>query len=55
MLGTAIEGIATCLCRLTSKVISHHEPRFAAALDSFVGTALVVAGMDIDYFLEMFC
>ncbi|XP_026473151.1 aquaporin-11 [Ctenocephalides felis] len=46
MLGTAIEGIATCLCRLTSKVISHHEPRFAAALDSFVGTALVVAAFN---------
>ena len=32
------------LCRLTSKLLSEREPRYASAIDSFVGTFLVVAG-----------
>merc|ERR1712038_234331 len=34
------------LCRLTSKLLSDGEPQFAAAIDSFVATALVVAAFD---------
>ena len=46
MLGFAVEGVATMLCRLTSKLLSDNEPQFANAIDSFVATALVVAAFD---------
>ena len=46
LLGFAIEGVATMLCRLASKLLSDGEPQFAAAIDSFVATALVVAAFD---------
>lgn len=42
--GAAIEGSATCLCRLASKTLSEFKPRFSAAIDSFISTSLVVAG-----------
>ncbi|XP_063365741.1 aquaporin-12 isoform X1 [Cydia amplana] len=43
--GAAVEGIATCLCRLASKSLGDLNPRFATAIDSFIGTSLVVAGV----------
>jgi hypothetical protein len=42
--GAAIEGSATCLCRLASKTLSEFRPRFSTAIDSFISTSLVVAG-----------
>lgn len=44
--GVIIEGIATCLCRLASRSLSDINPRFATAIDSFIGTSLVVAAFD---------
>eukprot|EP00093_Oithona_nana_P006732 06732.XXX_105051_103143_1 [CDS] Oithona nana genome sequencing. len=44
--GAIIEGVATLLCRLTSKYLGDLEPRYAAAIDSFVATSLVVAAFD---------
>lgn len=42
--GAAIEGSATCLCRIASKTLSEFKPRFSTAIDSFISTSLVVAG-----------
>lgn len=39
-----IEGVATLLCRLASKALSENNPKHASAIDSFIGTSLVVAG-----------
>ena len=44
--GAVIEGVATLLCRLTSKYLGDLEPKYASAIDSFVATALVVAAFD---------
>ncbi|XP_028042407.1 aquaporin-11 isoform X2 [Bombyx mandarina] len=44
--GAIIEGIATCLCRLVSKSLGDLNPRFATAIDAFIGTSLVVAAFD---------
>lgn len=44
IMGAIIEGIATCLCRLASRAIAEVGPKYAAALDSFIGTSLVLAG-----------
>ncbi|XP_073961455.1 aquaporin isoform X2 [Choristoneura fumiferana] len=44
--GAVVEGIATCLCRLASKSLGVLNPRFASAIDSFIGTSLVVAAFD---------
>lgn len=44
--GAIIEGVATCLCRLTSKYLGDLEPNYASAIDSFVATGLVVAAFD---------
>nr|CAD7429427.1 unnamed protein product [Timema monikensis] len=44
--GALVEGIATCLCRVASKALSDLEPRFGTAIDSFIGTALVVAAFN---------
>ncbi|XP_037875962.1 aquaporin-12 isoform X1 [Bombyx mori] len=43
--GAIVEGIATCLCRLVSKSLGDLNPRFATAIDAFIGTSLVVAGV----------
>lgn len=42
--GAAIEGTATCLCRIASNALSEFKPRFSTAIDSFISTSLVVAG-----------
>ncbi|XP_039756208.1 aquaporin-11 isoform X3 [Pararge aegeria] len=44
--GAMVEGIATCLCRLASRSLSDLNPRYATAIDSFIGTSLVVAAFD---------
>ncbi|XP_037875971.1 aquaporin-11 isoform X2 [Bombyx mori] len=44
--GAIVEGIATCLCRLVSKSLGDLNPRFATAIDAFIGTSLVVAAFD---------
>lgn len=44
--GAIIEGVATMLCRLTSRLLSDNEPRYSSAIDSFVATALVIAAFD---------
>ncbi|GFG31220.1 hypothetical protein Cfor_07632 [Coptotermes formosanus] len=44
--GAAIEGSATCLCRIASKTLSEFKPRFSTAIDSFISTSLVVAAFD---------
>jgi hypothetical protein len=46
--GALIEGVATFLCRIVSKLIAEIEPRFGGVLDAFIGTSLVVAG-NINY------
>ncbi|KPJ12876.1 hypothetical protein RR48_10506 [Papilio machaon] len=43
--GAVVEGAATCLCRLTSRALADLSPRFATAIDAFIGTSLVVAGV----------
>ncbi|XP_077287849.1 aquaporin isoform X3 [Arctopsyche grandis] len=44
--GAIVEGIATCICRLSSKSLGDLSPKFATAIDSFIGTSLVVAAFD---------
>ncbi|KAL0870940.1 hypothetical protein ABMA27_004766 [Loxostege sticticalis] len=44
--GAVVEGVATCMCRLASKTLGDLNPRFATAIDSFIGTSLVVAAFD---------
>ncbi len=44
--GAIIEGVATLLCRLTSKYLGDLEPKYASAIDSFIATSLVVAAFD---------
>ena len=51
--GAAIEGSATCLCRIASKTLSEFKPRFSTAIDSFISTSLVVAG-EINQFYSLF-
>ncbi|KPJ03841.1 Aquaporin-12 [Papilio xuthus] len=43
--GAVVEGAATCLCRLASRALADLSPRFATAIDAFIGTSLVVAGV----------
>nr|BAQ25600.1 Lhip1 aquaporin [Belgica antarctica] len=44
--GAFVEGVATLLCRLASKTLSEKNPKFTTALDSFIGTSLVVAAFN---------
>ncbi|XP_045775203.1 aquaporin-11 isoform X3 [Maniola jurtina] len=44
--GAIVEGVATCICRLASRSLSDLNPRYATAIDSFIGTSLVVAAFD---------
>ncbi|KAJ8982861.1 hypothetical protein NQ317_002268 [Molorchus minor] len=43
ILGAVIEGVATCLCRLTSRVLSETDAKYGGVFDAFFATALVVA------------
>jgi hypothetical protein len=42
--GAVVECIATCMCRVASKALSDMNPNYGPAIDSFIGTSLVVAG-----------
>nr|XP_026495863.1 aquaporin-11 isoform X3 [Vanessa tameamea] len=44
--GAIVEGVATCLCRLASRSLSDLNSRYSTAIDSFIGTSLVVAAFD---------
>lgn len=44
MLGAAIECVATCLCRLMSRVLNDAGVKGAQVMDAFFATAMVVAG-----------
>ncbi|XP_017769512.1 PREDICTED: aquaporin-12 [Nicrophorus vespilloides] len=46
LFGAMVEGIATCLCRLTSKFLGDTEARFASTVDSFFATMMVVAAFN---------
>ena len=56
-----MEGVATMLCRLTTKVLTDKEPQYSSAIDSFIATSLVVAGkfemthLFLFYFLSIIC
>lgn len=39
-----MEGVATCICRVISRMLGDLNPRLSTAIDAFVGTSLVVAG-----------
>jgi len=41
--GAIIEGVATWVCRIGSRLISMKEPQYAVAIDSFVATSMVCA------------
>ena len=41
--GAIIEGVATLVCRLGSRLIAMKEPQYAVAIDSFVATSMVCA------------
>jgi hypothetical protein len=47
MYGFLIEGIATLLCRISTKFLSDKEPAYSNIIDSFIATALVVAGTTV--------
>jgi len=44
--GAVIEGVATMLCRLTTKMIATMEPKYGGSIDAFIATSLVVAAVD---------
>jgi len=44
--GAIIEGVATMICRLGSRLIAQRDPKYAAAIDSFVATSMVVAAFN---------
>ncbi|KAJ8946352.1 hypothetical protein NQ314_008909 [Rhamnusium bicolor] len=46
ILGAIIEAVATCLCRLTSRVLSESDSKFGNILDAFFGTMMVVAAFN---------
>jgi len=41
--GAVIEGVATWVCRIGSRLISMKEPQYAVAIDSFIATSMVCA------------
>lgn len=42
--GALVECVATCMCRVVSRMLGDLNPRFSTVIDAFVGTSLVVAG-----------
>lgn len=50
--GALIEAAATCLCRLTSRILSETNAKFGNYLDAFFGTMMVVAGIIFDIFYK---
>jgi aquaporin related protein len=41
--GAIIEGVATLICRLGSRLVALKEPQYATAVDSFIATSMVCA------------
>jgi aquaporin related protein len=41
--GAIIEGTATLVCRIGSRLIAKREPKYATAIDSFIATSMVCA------------
>lgn len=46
IIGACVEGIATCIYRVISRILGDLNPRLTTAIDAFVGTSLVVAAFD---------
>ncbi|KAJ8949772.1 hypothetical protein NQ318_019001 [Aromia moschata] len=44
--GAIIEGVATCICRLTSRILSETDTKFGSILDAFFATMMVVAAFN---------
>lgn len=44
--GAIIEGIATLICRLGSRLVCMKEPKYATAIDSFIATSMVCAAFN---------
>nr|ARA90647.1 unorthodox aquaporin 12 [Amphibalanus improvisus] len=44
--GALVEGVAVLLCRLVARALDERQHRFAAAIDSFCATTLVIAGFN---------
>jgi hypothetical protein len=44
--GALVELVATFICRVSSRTIGELGPKHGAALDSFIGTSLVVLGFN---------
>nr|ACO14967.1 Aquaporin-12A [Caligus clemensi] len=44
--GVFVEGIATMLCRISSKFLADQQPQYSTAIDSFIATFLVVASFN---------
>ncbi|XP_077260929.1 aquaporin [Temnothorax americanus] len=44
--GALVECVATCMCRVVSRVLGDLNPRFSTIIDAFVGTFLVVAAFN---------
>jgi aquaporin rerated protein, invertebrate len=44
--GALVELVATFVCRVSSRTIGELGPKHGAALDSFIGTSLVVLGFN---------
>ncbi|KAG0716407.1 Aquaporin-11 [Chionoecetes opilio] len=40
--GFLIEAVLTCACRLFSRTLGEHEPKFASSIDSFFATSMVI-------------
>ncbi|XP_022916869.1 aquaporin-11 [Onthophagus taurus] len=46
ILGSIIEGIATCICRIFSRILGETNSRMGNILDAFIGTLMVVAAFN---------
>ncbi|KAG5871906.1 hypothetical protein JTB14_017958 [Gonioctena quinquepunctata] len=44
--GALIEGIATCLCRLVSRILGDSNIKFGSSIDAFFSTLMVVAAFN---------
>ena len=44
--GAIIEGVATLVCRLGSRLVGMKEPKYATAIDSFIATSMVCAAFN---------
>ncbi|OXA60708.1 aquaporin-11 [Folsomia candida] len=47
MHGAVIEGLSTCMCQLTGRVMSRLNPKHGIPITAVIGTTLVVAAFDM--------